>query len=320
MSPRVFLIVLCYNGINLTLDCLESLLSQNYTACEILVVDNASQDGTAETVRMAYPQIEVIATGENLGYVGGNNIGMQFALGRGADMVFLINNDTLLDRSCVSALVEALAANPHIGIIGPMVYTYQDECMISSAGGKIDWRHADAINVGAGEIDRGQHPARNTDFINGCGLLATRPAIERAGMLDPRYFMYWEETDWCRRVNRAGFGVRFEPAGRMTHRAGLGVSDLKPSTLYYVTRNRLRFFAIHTPRAQMPVTLVHALYGALRGIILHQQARRPAHARATELALWHALTGRWGRYDVAQWPSGPAARPAKAKSRASIGG
>src|SRR5258706_1394565 len=102
MSPRVFLIVLCYNDIASTLDCLESLLVQDYPLSEILVVDNASQDGTAATECKSFPQIDVIATGENLGYTGGNNLRMQVAFRPGAQELFLFKNDTLLDRSAVS--------------------------------------------------------------------------------------------------------------------------------------------------------------------------------------------------------------------------
>src|SRR5258706_14716767 len=171
MSPRVFLIVLCYNDIASTLDCLESLLVQDYPLSEILVVDNASQDGTAATVCKSFPQIDVIATGENLGYTGGNNLGMQVALRRGAEALFLVNNDTVLERSCVSTLAGFLSSNPQVGIVGPMVYGGSPAQVISSAGGQIDWRDADAFNVGAGQPDEHQFPARAVDFINGCGIL-----------------------------------------------------------------------------------------------------------------------------------------------------
>lgn len=316
MSPRVFLIVLCYNGIDLTLDCLASLQAQHYPACEILVIDNASQDGTAETVRAAYPQIEVISTGENLGYAGGNNLGMQFALRRGADALFLLNNDTWLEPDCVSALVESLAANPQVGVVGPMVYTGGRQNVISSAGGQIDWRRADALNVGAGRLDEHQYHARMVDFINGCGILVTAAAVRRVGLLDSRYFMYWEETDWCQRARRVEIDIRFEPAARMRHKATLLVSDFGPTTLYYVTRNRLLFFAAHTPSAQRPATLAHAIHGLARGIIRHRRAGRHAHAQATQMALWHALTGRWGRYDAAPWSISFAPQAARNSSRA----
>jgi len=299
MSPRVFLIVLCYNDIASTLACLDSLLAQDYPFSEILVVDNASQDGTVPTVRKSFPKIDVIATGENLGYTGGNNLGMQVALRRGAEALFLVNNDTVLERSCVSTLVGLLASHPQVGVVGPMVYSGSTPTVISSAGGQIDWRGADAFNVGAGQPDEQQYPARAVDYINGCGILVTSAAVRGIGLLDPRYFMYWEETDWCQRAHRAGFQVRFEPAARMVHKGTISVTDLGPTTLYYVTRNRFRFFASHTSAAQKPVALVRALHGVVQGIAQHQQAGRLAHAQATRLALWHALIGRWGRYNGA---------------------
>jgi len=319
MPPRIALIVLCYNGLDLTLECLESLLKQDYPLCQILVVDNNSQDSTAETVRATYPAVEVIGTGENLGYAGGNNLGMRHALARGAEAVFLINNDTWLEPGCVSALVRSLAAHQQVGVIGPMVYTGASQKVISSAGGLIDWRYADAENVGAGRPDEQQYPARAVDFVNGCGILVTRAAVRRIGLLDPAYFMYWEETDWCQRASRAGLEVRFEPAARMVHKGTLPWSEPGPTTLYYVTRNRLRFFATHALGVQKPLTVVRAFHGALQGIAQHDQAGRIAQARATRLALWHALIGRWGRYDGPPWTaSSLAQRPRHNRSLGSI--
>lgn len=268
---------------------------------EVLVIDNASQDDTPEAVRIAYPDLGLICTGANLGYPGGNNVGIRVALQRGAEAVFLVNNDTLLDPDCVARLVSALEADPRIGVIGPMVYTWDEGQVISSAGGAIDWWHADAINVGMGEVDRGQYRARPVDFVNGCGLMITRRAIERAGLLDERYFMYWEEVDWCVRVRRAGFGVHFEPGTWMRHKAPICSDQLGPRTLYYLTRNRLLFFATHTPLHLKPAALAHALHGALRGVSHERRAGRAEHARAIQLGIIHGLQRRWGRVDELAW-------------------
>ncbi len=297
MTSRVFILVLCHNGLELTLACLDSLRQQTYAHSEVLVIDNASQDGTPEAIRAAYPDLGLIRTGANLGYAGGNNVGIRVALQRGADVIFLVNNDTLLAPDCVARLVGALEADPRIGVIGPMVYTWDEGQLISSAGGAIDWWHADAINMGMGELDRGQYGARPVDFVNGCGLMITRQAIERVGLLDERYFMYWEETDWCVRVRRAGFSVRFEPGAQMRHKAAIRPDRLGPMTLYYLTRNRLLFFATHTPLPLKPVALAHALHGALRGAGHERRAGRAEHARAIQLGIVHGLQRRWGRVD-----------------------
>lgn len=301
MPLRVAVIVLCYNHAALTCQCLASVARQSLAPALILAVDNASTDETASVIPARHPQVSFVPAGDNLGYAGGNNLGLRLALERGADAVLLVNNDTVLSPACLSGLVQAVDDDPCVAIAGPMVFGWGDARTISSAGGAVDWRHADAVTAGVGETDHGQYPARDVDFVTGCGLLITRAAIERVGLLDERYFMYWEETDWCVRVRRAGWRVRFVPQAEMRHKAPLDVSALSPTTLYYVTRNRLLFFATHTPPRLRSQTLLRAVHGAVVGLVRHCQARHPAHARAAYCALVHACQHRWGRADPRLW-------------------
>ncbi len=301
LHPYVSAIVLCRNGVDLTLDCLASLYCQNYPLLEVTLVDNDSQDGTVEAVRSHFPRTQIISTHANLGYAGGNNLGIQNALERGHDLCFLVNNDTRVFPGCVSALVNLFENNPAAGIAGPMVRTWDNAGKISSAGGSIDWRSASAANSGAGEPDHAQYAARQVDFINGCGIMATREAIQKAGMLDPKFFMYWEEIDWCMRVKKAGFEIRFEPKARMQHKATLQDNEQSPTTIYYLTRNRLLFFYRHTQYPLKARVLYTALHGALTGMRKHRQAGRYAHAAATQVAILHAFQRRWGRADPALW-------------------
>jgi len=175
-----------------------------------------------------------------------------------------------------------------------MVYTWGGGKTISSAGGRIDWRRADAINVGAGDSDNGQYRPRSVDFINGCCLLVTRQAIEQAGMLDERYFMYWEETDWCTRIHRAGFDVRFEPAARIRHKAAIVAEALGPAALYYMTRNRILFFLKNAGAGHRLRPVLHAFHGAYRGVLDETRKGRSEHARALRRGMWDALRGHWG--------------------------
>ena len=301
LSPRVAAIVLSYNGIDYTLECLASLQAQDYKMLDVILVDNNSQDDTVNTVAAKFPQVQIIASQENLGYASGNNLGMQKAIDLGCDTFFLVNNDTRLSPDCVSKLVSAIEDYPHAGAVGPMVHTFDVKEQIGSAGGKIDWRSASASNIGAGEIDRHQYPSREVDFINGCGLMVTRNAVDRAGMLDPKYFMYWEETDWCMRIQRAGFTIRFEPRAQMQHHTTLQDNAQSPTTIYYLTRNRLLFFYQYTKLPSRPATLYAALHGAMSGIRKHRQAGRFAHAKATQLAILHAFRRQWGRTDPRPW-------------------
>jgi GT2 family glycosyltransferase len=305
LPPRVAAIVLSYNGLDLTLDCLASLLYQDYPRLDVILVDNHSQDGTVEAVSTKFPEVQVIASPENLGYASGNNLGMQTAMERGCEVFFLVNNDTRLSPDCVSTLVSALENNPSAGAAGPMVYTFEGLGRISSAGGKIDWRYASAINVGAGEIDQAQYPARPVDFINGCGFMVTRKVVQRVGMLDPKYFMYWEETDWSMRLQQAGFQLLFVPQAHMEHRATLVDNEQSPTTLYYLTRNRLLFFSRYSHFPTKLLTLYSAVHGAMLGIGKHRQAGRIVHAKATRLAIWHAFKRQWGRTEPQSWSNEP---------------
>ncbi|HAJ37851.1 MAG TPA: glycosyltransferase family 2 protein [Chloroflexi bacterium] len=293
--PAVWCIVLAYNGIELTLECLRTLRAQDYANMHILVVDNASTDGTPAILRTQAPDVEVLEAGGNLGYAGGNNLGMRHALAHDADLLFLVNNDTRLDPHCVTALVEEIQRAPTCGVAGPMVYTWDNWQTISSAGGHVDWAAADAINVGAGETDQGQYPARSVDFVNGCGIMVTRQAIERAGLIDERFFMYWEETDWCLRIHAAGLDVRFQPAAKMQHKAPLTWEQQSPITLYYMGRNRLFFFARHGHGVQRVRVLAGATCGLIHGIVQNRRnGNRPASV-AAQHALIDGLCLRWGR-------------------------
>jgi GT2 family glycosyltransferase len=303
MKPKISCIVLSYNGIELTLQCLSSLLEQDYTPLEIIVVDNASQDETVSTIQTQFPEIHLIASKTNLGYTAGNNLGIKAALENGADFVFLVNNDTLLEPDCVTKLMDVFNNKPNVGIAGPMVYTFDAGEIISSAGGAIDWIKADSINIGAGEEDKNQYPERDVDFINGCGLAVRKQVIQQIGGLDEAYFMYWEETDWCTRAKQAGWEVLFAPTALMRHKAPIDPGVLSPVTIYYMTRNRLRFFALHTPWPRKILTLAYALNGIFHGLWHSHRLGRTEHTKALRAALLDSLQRRWGYVAPSNWLS-----------------
>lgn len=295
------MVVLCFNDVELTIECIDSIYNQDYSEIEVCVVDNGSSDETIPLVSGRYPKVQWVQNHENLGYALGNNKGMEFALKAGADIVMLVNNDTRLHESCVQTLVNGLISDPKRGVIGPMVYTWDKDQTISSAGGRVDWRYASAENMGMGEKDRGQFPGRLVDFINGCGIMASREAITMTSGLDTKFFMYWEETDWCLRVKKASFDVFFEPMAVMEHKQTIYNVELKPTTLYYMTRNRFLFFSRHSSTKQKPLTLLRALKGTLTGIIENRQRGKCEHAKAMQTALVHAFSGQWGQANPQIW-------------------
>jgi GT2 family glycosyltransferase len=242
MPPSVLIILLCYNGVDLTRACLASLRRVDYDRRDILVVDNASRDRTVAAVRAEFPDVGVVETGANLGFAAGNNVGLRRALGCDYDYALLLNNDTEVAPDFLQMLVEAGEADPSIGVLGPTIYYHQRPDTIWSAGGIIDRRRGRSVMRGLGECDPGQYRAvSEVDFVTGCALLCKRPVLEQVGLLDERFFMYYEEAEWCVRARRAGFRIVHVPAARVLHKIPLDARADQPYVSYYMTRNRLLF-------------------------------------------------------------------------------
>jgi GT2 family glycosyltransferase len=240
--PRVVVIVLNWNGKEDTLACLESLRQLDYPNYEVVVVDNGSTDGSVEAVRASFTGVAILETGENLGFAEGNNAGVQRALAHGADYVLLLNNDTEVAPDFISILVDAVEATPQAGVAGPTIYYFDRPAIIWSAGGAIDWRRGDTRMMALDEADHGQYDAvREVDFVTGCALLARREVFEKAGMLDPRFFMYYEEAEWCVRASRAGYKILHVPQAHVWHKITPAQQAASPRIHYYMTRNRLLF-------------------------------------------------------------------------------
>jgi len=250
-SPRVLVIVLCYNGIDLTRACMRSLRDAGYPSMDVLVVDNQSQDGTPAVVRNEFPEVIVLEMSANLGYAEGNNAGLRYALDHNYDYALLLNNDTEVAPDFISKMVEPCQADPKIGVAGPKVYYFEPKDVIYSAGGRIDLTRGNSEMIGLNAHDSGQFDAQfEVDFVSGCALLARCNAIRDAGLLDGRFGMYYEETEWCVRIHRHGWKVMYVPSSVIWHKIEPARQFESPRIAYYMTRNRLLFLKLtHAPAA-----------------------------------------------------------------------
>jgi hypothetical protein len=219
-APKVAVVVLAWNGKPLTMACLESLSSLRYGNASVILVDNASADGTAAAVRAEFgDRVTVIENAENLGFSRGNNVGIRRALDDGADFVLLLNNDTVVDPALVDRLVEVIAESDDIGIVGPKIYYASQPDRIWFAGGRIYLARAVSKHIGIRELDTGRYDSiRDVDYVTGCALLARREVFEKIGYLDPVFAAYYEDADFCVRARRAGFRVVYAPAGKVWHK------------------------------------------------------------------------------------------------------
>jgi hypothetical protein len=189
ISPLVISVVLNTNHREDTIQCLTSLSQNTYKNQQVILLDNASTDGTADTIRSMFPDVWIIALKRNLGYAGNNNVGIQLGLEQGADWVFVLNEDTILSPNCIAHLVSVGESDPTIGIVGPMVYHHNEPDVIQSAGGRMD-KYYRGWHLGQDEQDEGQfqlpHPV---EWISGCGIMVRRTVIEQVGAIDERFFI-----------------------------------------------------------------------------------------------------------------------------------
>lgn len=227
------------------LEALNSLYKNTYSNHQVIVLDNASTDGSVEAIRKEYPETHIIELNENLGYAGNNNVGIQAAQEMGAEWIFVLNEDTILADDCLENLASAAQSDPRIGIVGPLVYHNDEPGVIQSAGGSLGpfWQ---SRHIGQNEIDEGQYnEVRDVEWISGCAILVKQEVIEQVGALDTRFFYYWEETEWCLRASRSGWRIIHAPEARLWHKGVQRDYQPKPSVTYYSTRNRLLMLAKH---------------------------------------------------------------------------
>lgn len=297
MNPRVMILILNWNGLDDTLACLTSLAELDYPDREVVVVDNGSTDGSVRAIQERFPEITVIENEENLGFAGGNNVGLRHALERDVGYALLLNNDTEVAPDFLRRLVDVAEGNPAFGIAGPMIYYYDQPDVIWSAGGTIDWRRGETRMIGLNEQDTGQFglEPRPVDFVTGCALLVKMELLEEIGLLDERFFSYYEEAEWCVRARQASFKIWHVPQAKVWHKIPLDARDSSPVVHYYMVRNQLLFLkATGAPWRAWRCVLTEHLRTLVSWSVRRRWQHKRFHRSATLRALFDAGLGRWG--------------------------
>jgi hypothetical protein len=245
MTPTVAIVILNWCNAPDTLACLASVTCLDYPAYRTLVVDNGSTDGSVAAIRAAYPEVELLETGENLGYAGGNNVGIRHALAQGADYILVLNNDVTLAPDCLSRLVAVAEGDRDAGFIGPMIYQGGTLNQIQSAGTLMDqcgrWHQRGLNALDVGQFDN----ETSADSLVGCALLIAARVLETIGLLDESFYLYDEDIDWCLRAREAGFSIRFVPGAKVWHRSSDARGAELPRLTYYINRNRYLLMRKH---------------------------------------------------------------------------
>lgn len=296
---RLIAVVLNWNGGADTLAALESL-----RGLETICVDNGSTDGSDAEVERRFPEVELIRTGDNLGYAGGNNVGIRRALERGADWVLLLNQDAVAAPGLAEALARAPAARPDAGLLACAIYL--DDGTLQYAGASFNaWLGYSGRGAYGRRGSPGDRP-RDVSRADGAAMAVSRTAVERVGLLDEELFAYVEDVDWSLRIRAAGLAVVLVPDARVRHRGSASTGGgASTANLYYDTRNTLVVCERHRP---LPPGLRALRRGVVVGAHLAQAARHPEPraAEAAVLAGWRDFRrGALGRRPRAPAPSAP---------------
>jgi GT2 family glycosyltransferase len=244
----VSIITVNFNQPAVTEEFLHSVQTSNaYPAIEVIVVDNGSTvDWTADW-RVRYPDITFIRSEKNLGFAGGNNLGLQVAQG---DYYFLINNDTECTADALERLVAILDQNPEVGMVSPRLHYFEDRNLIQYAGyTEMNFFTGRNACIGQFDWDTGQYEGQQgpTAYVHGAAMLVRREAIQKAGPMDPHYFLYFEELDWCERIKKAGYSAYVDLDAVIFHKESVSVGKRSALKEYFMTRNRILFIRKHAP-------------------------------------------------------------------------
>lgn len=250
--PRVVIIVLNWNGGDDTLACLESLAGISYPNHAVLLADNGSRDDSVTRVQARFPQVEILLNGANLGYAGGNNRAIAHVLPQRPDFVLLLNNDVVVAADFLEHLIDAAQTRPDGGFFGAMTLAHGEYSAYIEALGGCYW---DPVRLDFRSLAR-HEPAANhadptpvaLDYATGSCLLVRTSIIETIGLMDEKFFLTFEESDWCYRGRDAGFQSYGVPAARAWHKVSVSFGGAhSPLVDYFMTRNRLYFARRHLP-------------------------------------------------------------------------
>ena len=233
-NPSVFIIVLNWNNYEDTAECLTSLSNLSYLRYQVILVDNASTDGSAQRLRREFPHVHTIINQENLGFAAGCNVGIKYSLENGADAVLLINNDAILEPRSLEPAVQTLFSDRKIGIVGGKIKNYFRRDYIDSVGVRhILWPIGFMRSEGTGKFDQGQFEDRTKlAATSGALMLIKRKVFNAIGLLSESFFLGGEDVDFCLSARGKGFKVIYEPQFIAYHKVGRSHSELTPGWIY----------------------------------------------------------------------------------------
>jgi GT2 family glycosyltransferase len=299
MYASLAIVIVNWNSFDVTQNCLASLRSIDYPNYKIIVVDNGSNDSSGDKLKSEFPEIILLKNEENLGFTGGNNIGIEFALNNDLELVMLLNNDTIVTPKFATNLVTFLQQDVNIGAIQPKIMFNQEREIIWNAGSSFSKVWHLTKTIGMGEFDKGDYDTqREIPWVTGCCFLTKSSIIREIGKLDDCFFIYYEDTDWSFRIKQKGYKLIYEPSSKIYHEVGksndnretFGEGNLSPFSHYVNVRNHIFIVRRYAKGVFFITSMLYQLY-KLVGYSLYFLTRgRFKKLKSSIRGFYHGLT------------------------------
>lgn len=285
-TPFVSFITINYNQLTITLAFLRSLKKLSYPNYEVIVIDNDSFENPAEAITSEFPSVRFYRTKKNLGFTGGNNLGLKLAKG---DFYFIVNNDTeIADTNLIEKLIEPFYLDSSIGMVSPKIRYFDYPTVIQFAGyNKINSFTGRNSQVGDGEEDRGQYNTSGyTHYANGAAMMVKKEVLEKVGVFTDHFFLCYEELDWSAQAIKHGFNIYYQSAVYLLHKESISIGKTSPLKVHYNNRNRIMFMRRNTNGFELTCFLVYLILLTIpKNIITFLVKRQFNHLRAFITAL-----------------------------------
>ena len=292
-QPLVYAVVTNWNGLQDTMDCLSTILASDYPNLKVVLVDNGSTDDSPDILARRFPEVAQVHTGNNGAITAAYNLGIKYGLEQKANYILMLNNDTTLSSDMISKLVHTAEADNSIGIVTPKIYYYDKPHTIWFAGGMRSRFDFGAYNTYEGMGDSLENNiAKEVDFAWACGMLMRRSLLEKMGLFDTQFYLYYDDVDTSIRTQQAGYKIWYEPSAKMWHKVSHSTGSARFS--YIWARSKIRLFLKHTSGFHKIALIIYAfVHGIMRILIPRADNLRPnAHPKEYMLGLIDGVKGR----------------------------
>jgi GT2 family glycosyltransferase len=286
--PLVSIITVNYDHPQVTLDLLKTLRMITYPNVEIFVIDNASPNDDPSIIKSTYSEINFIQSGVNLGFAGGNNLGIRKARGK---YILFINNDTEVEPGFLEPLVAKCESDPRIGAVSPKIKFYHHPDTIQFCGqAPMNHYTMRSHGIGYGIVDKGQFEVDSmTPFVHGAAMMVPRSVIEKVGLMPECYFLYYEELDWCAAMKRSGYQLWYVHNSTILHKESISTGKMSPFKTYYLNRSRLMYLRRNVKGPTLLIATLFQIFVAIpKNLTVFLLKKDKGHFKAyTRMLGWH---------------------------------